>query len=331
MPIFKDVEQEELRSAVISLNNWLAQNVDTPVKELLGMQPKQLIDIFSDLTLLRSYLSTNPSKDIESRLLPLLKKAIITKRQKQAFAVEERSGYTFNPDLREMLEKSLQPFSSVMDQDWFKETQIDGFPKITDFLSIQQAEKCLKQSRTICLNERIYDEKFHILNAPSLFLPDLNYYRAICELRSVPLCIAYLDIDKFKDFNTKYGEPRVDRDVLPRFMSALEAHVFCHGHAYRYGGDEYVIILPNMSVSQAIIFLKLFQEELQKLQYFEIDEHPEVSIGIFQVSKNSIQTDREVEERSACAKNFAKENGRNCIATFKGQNHTEKDLYIEKN
>lgn len=328
MPIFYGEEQKELKSAVIRLNNWLCKNVDDPVKELLGIQPKQLSDIFNNLSLLIKNLSRVPSKNIEDRLLPLLKKAIIDKRQNQAFDVEKRSGYSFNPDLRERLKKSLQPFSSVMDYDWFKKTQINGFPKITDFLSIQQAEKCLKQHRKLCFKERIYDEKFHILNAPSLFLPDLNYYRAICELRGVPLCIAYLDIDKFKDFNEKYGEPKVDRDVLPRFMSALEAHVFCHGHAYRYGGDEYVIILPNMSLSHAINFLKLFQEALQKLQYFEIDEHPEVSIGIFEVSEDSIHTDQEVEEGSAFAKNFAKKNGRNCIATFKGQSYTEEDLYV---
>jgi hypothetical protein len=47
-----------------------------------------------------------------------------------------------------------------------------------------------------------------------------------------------LDIGLFKDFNTAFGEPRVDRDVLPIFMSELEAHIYWHGYAYKFGGDE---------------------------------------------------------------------------------------------
>ena len=53
------------------------------------------------------------------------------------------------------------------------------------------------------------------------------------------------NIDKFKDFNTKYGETQIDVRLLPRFMAALEAHVYSRGFAYRFGGDEYVVLLPQ--------------------------------------------------------------------------------------
>src|SRR6516162_9933128 len=59
-------------------------------------------------------------------------------------------------------------------------------------------------------------------------------------LRGIILAIAFLDIDDFKTFNTKYGETKIDLNLLPRFMQALEAHVYHHGHAYRQGGDEYL-------------------------------------------------------------------------------------------
>lgn len=329
MPVFKGEEPSELRSYVIKYNNWVANNIDKPVSTALGLRPQELEDTFAKLTRLIERLSHSPSEDIETELLPSLKAAIIYARRTKAFDREKRSGFTFNHELRTRLEERLSLFSAVMSQDWFKDTEICGSPRITDFLSIQHAERLLKQNRSLFLSERTYDEKFHILNAPSLFLPDLSYYRAVCELRGVPLCVAYMDIDKFKNFNTKYGEPRVDRDVLPRFMSALEAQIYSHGHAYRYGGDEYVITLPNMSCSQAISFLKLFQKTLRELEYFGIGERPEVSIGIFEVSENSIQTDREIEERAASAKNFAKSNGRNCIAAYRGQSFADEDLYVD--
>jgi len=331
MTNFTGEEPSALRSYVGKYNNWLYENVDMPVKHALGLQPQELDDTFKKLSQLMAHLSTSPSEEIDSDFLPLLKKAIIHARRSEAFDIEKRSGFTFNHDLRARLDERLCLISIVMNQDWFKITEFSGSPRITDYLSIQYAEELLKQKRNLRMGERVYDEKFHILTAPSLFIPDLAYYRATCELRSTPICVAYLDIDDFKQFNTLYGEPRVDRDVLPKFMSSLESHVYSHGHAYRFGGDEYTVILPNMSSSQAIDFLKSFQKKLRELAYFAIEERAEISVGIFEVSENSIQTDREVEERAAFAKNFAKNNGKNCIATFKDQDYEDSAVYVVQN
>lgn len=331
MTKFTGEEQSVLRSYVIKYHNWLSENVDQPVGRALGLRPQELGDTFEKLSQLRDHLSTSSPEEIDSDFLPLLKKAIIHARRSEASDIEKRSGFTFNHDLRVRLDERLCLISTVMNQDWFKTTEFSGSPRITDYLSIQHAEKLLKQKRNLRLGERVYDEKFHILTAPSLFIPDLAYYRATCELRTTPICVAYLDIDDFKRFNTLYGEPRVDRDVLPKFMSSLESHVYSHGHAYRFGGDEYTVILPNMSSSQAIDFMKSFQTKLRELAYFAIDEHTEVSVGIFEVSENSIQTDREVEERAAFAKNFAKNNGKDCIATFKDQGYEDNTVYAVRN
>ena len=102
---------------------------------------------------------------------------------------------------------------------------------------------------------RQYDEKFHILQVPSFLLPDLGYFRARCEDRETPSAITFIDIDDFKSLNTRHHETKVDRNVLPRFMQAIEAHVFHHGYAYRQGGDEYLILVPSLSRPLAIAFL----------------------------------------------------------------------------
>ena len=144
------------------------------------------------------------------------------------------------------------------------------------------------------------------------------------------MSIAYLDIDKFKDFNTEYGEPRIDRDLLPRFMNILEGHVFSAGHAYRYGGDEYVVTLPNMAPQDAAYFLSNFQIKLRDAKYFDIDKDPTVSIGICEINESCYLTDHETEEKAAAAKDFAKSHGRNCIALYKEATPTESSLIIFK-
>ena len=101
-------------------------------------------------------------------------------------------------------------------------------PRLTDFLTIQRAEQILLENDNWPV-KREYDEKFHILNSPSLFWGDVKHFRAACELRGKQISIAFLDIDSFKGFNDTHGEMTVDRDLLPKFMSELEAHVFSHG------------------------------------------------------------------------------------------------------
>lgn len=327
MPKFTREEATRLKLIIIRFSNWLCERIKNPVKGALGIQPQELKDTFANLGKLKTQLAT-PQAEVEPNLLPFLKKTIIHARREEAFKVEDRSRCTFNHNLRQDLEKELRFFTSIMSQDWFKDTEVFNCPKIIDFLSIQHAEKNLKTNRNLQQARRIYDEKFGILNAPALFIPDLRHYRDSCELRGLPLCVAYMDIDDFKEFNTAYGEPRVDRDVLPRFMAALENHTYFHGHAYRYGGDEYMILLPNISSSQAAEFLKSFQKDLQELEYFDIKKRITVSIGIFEVSENCIQTDCEVEERAASAKNFAKVQGKNCIATYKKESFADEDLQV---
>src|SRR2546425_702086 len=101
-----------------------------------------------------------------------------------------------------------------------------------------------------------------------------------CTLRGGAVLVGYIDIDSFKAFNTKYGETSVDRYLLPRFMRTLEAHTLFHGHTYRFGGDEYMVLLPNMSFDHGMNFLADLPRKLSVLDYGEITEKTTVSIGV---------------------------------------------------
>jgi diguanylate cyclase (GGDEF)-like protein len=148
------------------------------------------------------------------------------------------------------------------------------------------------------------------------------------ECQHLHQCVRWLDIDDFKMFNTLYGEVEIDRRVLPKFMQVLEAHVFQHGFAYRYGGDEYVILLPNLSRELAIYFLNAIRLGVSEIRYAGIDGVTTVSVGFCYVDADCLLTDREIEARANKAKNFAKKQGKNRIATFKGTAFEDGDLVI---
>ncbi len=70
--------------------------------------------------------------------------------------------------------------------------------------------------------------------------------------------IAMLDVDHFKSFNDRYGHDVGDQ-VLKMVAKKLAA-VRGGGRAYRYGGEEFTIIMPRKGMAEAIPFL----EEVRK-------------------------------------------------------------------
>ena len=250
--------------------------------------------------------------ELDEDLLPLLKRIILEMRRYSAERVERATAKTHNADLIKQLESELTPSDEFLQLSWIREVKPSKLPRPADFLSV---EIIVAQS-DVQKAPREYDEKFHILQAPKLILENLRYYRNLCGTRDVPVTVAYIDIDDFKRLNLKYGEVEVDRRILPKFMQILEEHAFEHGFAYRHGGDEYAMIIPNLDVSLAINFFEILRRRVSDFVYSGIEEKTTISVGVTSVTLDCFLTDREILERANRAKTFAKNNGKNCVAYY---------------
>jgi diguanylate cyclase (GGDEF)-like protein len=255
------------------------------------------------------------SINIDDRESPLLKLAVLKNRRDLATVLERQRQRTFHPQILERLDAQLKPYDDLMYEHWYEDSHTERLPRLTDFMSLQAALESLGDS--LSFSERQFDEKFEILQAPTLLQRDLACYRAHCELREVSLAVAYLDIDHFKQrFNTPYGETIIDRNVLPRFMMCIEAFVFGRGHAYRYGGDEYALLLPGVGQQAAEDALDDLRRRVADLEYVRVKATTTISIGLCVVAPDCFLTNAEVEHRAEEAKNFAKNAGRNRIAAY---------------
>lgn len=77
-----------------------------------------------------------------------------------------------------------------------------------------------------------------------------------CQRRAEPMAVAYLDIDNFKQINDTEGHQRGD-EILRIVGNCIRQVFRAEDSCFRYGGDEFCLILPNCNESQARdIYLK---------------------------------------------------------------------------
>ncbi len=85
----------------------------------------------------------------------------------------------------------------------------------------------------------------------------------------LPLGIVILDLHRFKEVNDKYGHPRGD-EVLRAAASTLQKALRTSDSAFRIGGDEFALLLPQTDATQAVALSRrietVFAETLRPLQ-----------------------------------------------------------------
>jgi hypothetical protein len=100
------------------------------------------------------------------------------------------------------------------------------------------------------------------------------------------------------------------------------------GHAYRFGGDEYVLLFPNADEDTAIRLCHELQDRLGNKAFNGVDVRIGVSIGICVVDAECMLTDREILGRANLAKNHAKTQKKGSVASYVSPSFRPGDLVL---
>jgi diguanylate cyclase (GGDEF)-like protein len=120
-----------------------------------------------------------------------------------------------------------------------------------------------------------------------------------------PLAVIVLDVDDFKQYNDSYGHLAGDR-LLERLASSLRSH-FPDAHTIsRYGGDEFVVLLPCHSAATA-------EGRASCLVSPECPDAVPISIGIAMWPHDEPTLDGALAAADDCLR-AAKRNGKNRLA-----------------
>lgn len=75
----------------------------------------------------------------------------------------------------------------------------------------------------------------------------------------LPLSIAFIDLDHFKQINDHYGHDAGD-DVLIKSAAQIRSYLRMGDMLIRWGGEEFLLILPNTDRDQALVALHRLRE-----------------------------------------------------------------------
>jgi diguanylate cyclase (GGDEF)-like protein len=275
--------------------------VEVLARELRGLQPTAVRELREQLTLLMRQLEVRSGPvRVHEAMSGLLKRVLLSERRRIAESLEVPLAKAIEPNIVGALQREVRRFDDLMAIPWINEAQAQRIPRLTDFLSIRFAAAATPDAPPLFPRE--YDEKFNVLEAPRLFLPDLAHHRYECELRNAELVVAYVDIDDFKAVNTQLTETVVDLKVLSPLLELMEAWAYARAHAYRFGGDEYVLLLPNATRALGYSLLDELRRRVAGASYSGTSVRLSITLGACVVAPDCPLTNREVLARANLAK-----------------------------
>lgn len=125
-------------------------------------------------------------------------------------------------------------------------------------------------------------------------------------------CFAILDIDHFKQVNDSFGHLFGD-EVLLLFARVMQKSFRSKDMLFRYGGEEFAVVLHNASCETAIKVLERFRETVASTLFPKVGQ---VTVSIGATMMEDHLSLPQLIDRADQALYFAKEHGRNQTHTF---------------
>jgi len=174
-------------------------------------------------------------------------------------------------------------------------------------LKIQHIMSELKRMASIDSLTKLYNRRFFIDASKNIL--------EIAKREKEDISLIMLDIDKFKNVNDSYGHQVGDK-VIISLANKMMQHQRKSDIVCRYGGEEFVILLPNTAIQEA----KKLAEKLRKIieaDNITISSNQKinftVSLGISQIDIRNEMNIEKALKRADDALYEAKENGRNQV------------------
>ena len=148
------------------------------------------------------------------------------------------------------------------------------------------------------------------------------------KMKGTPLAVFMLDLDHFKNVNDTYGHMGGDM-ILKQMGKILIENIYPLDIAGRYGGDEFIILIPGVTSDEAAKAAERLRKVVNEWQWEVFDKKISntISIGLVSIDSRDLPDSNEIVVRADKALYTAKQNGRNCVVRW---DQIDPDKRIEK-
>jgi diguanylate cyclase (GGDEF)-like protein/PAS domain S-box-containing protein len=160
---------------------------------------------------------------------------------------------------------------------------ISVMSQVLDITDRKLAEEALKDSEKRYRELSIVDDLTRLYNSRHFYFQLKNELDRSNRYEQ-PLTLLLLDLDNFKAFNDAYGHVEGDQ-VLWRLGQVVKRCLRQTDSAYRYGGEEFTIILPMTTSEEGTVTAERIRAEFKKENFSPDpgkDVNMTVSIGLAQ-------------------------------------------------
>jgi len=135
---------------------------------------------------------------------------------------------------------------------------------------------------------------------------------ARADRRGTPLCIAVLDLDDFKKLNDTYGHIAGD-GALKHLVKIVKETLRSMDVIARFGGEEFLIMLPETAVDAAVATMTRLQRELTRHFFMHENEKVLITFSAGVALRRPHEDQTELVKRADAAMYTAKKTGKNRV------------------
>jgi diguanylate cyclase len=281
----------ELEDLIKKTVNFLSKMENSLISGLSAVRGKYCDDsaleirVSSDMSVMKKSVET--SNDIET-----IRSVVINKIENITNALEQKKEQDM---LRlEEMEKTFEALSNKMSY-LVNETQA------ISKRSLETVTESYNDNLTALYNRKAYDKKIKET------LADLDRYNA-------PASLLIFDIDNFKEINDNFGHLIGDL-TLKKFAHLLKEKSRINDFIARYGGDEFVCILPNTQLEGTRQAAEKIRSFIDRTSFVFKDKEIPVTISAGISTFRAGDDTTTVFHRADIALYLAKHSGRNMVKT----------------